>query len=478
WTESMARNISISGLGPGWHRLEVRCRVRDGPLLPATAAADFRLQPTWTETGWAHLLLILCGLTGILLFVRWRLSEAVRKQAQLEAMVVTRTARLREANHLLDEKARQLHRSEDRLKNAERLAHLRHWDWDLNANKLSWSEEMFRIFGVPHDHEPSYEEFVQAAVCEDRERLVRWVRECLAKEIERSIEFRITRPDGDVRILDCNSEVSLDEQHRPTRLFGACQDITDNRRVQQEDFARKKLESIGILAGGIAHDFNNLLAGVLAQADLSLEEIACGVDPTEELTAIRNVAIRGAEIVRQLLMYAGKEREEPELVNLSCVVVEMLELLKVSISKRVALVTNLDRDVPPVRASAAQIRQIVVNLVTNASEAIGDRDGEIRVTTGRVTPDRAVTVPKGLPDGDYLQLEVSDTGRGMSQATQANVFDPFFSTKGAGHGLGLAVVYGNVRALRGAIQVASELGRGTTFQILLPTVGSTAEAAR
>ena len=177
----------------------------------------------------------------------------------------------------------------------------------------------------------------------------------------------------------------MDEEGLSTRFFGACQDITDSRRAQQEDFARKKLESVGVLAGGIAHDFNNLLGGVLAQADLALAESASGSSPQEELTAIRDVAIRGSEIVRQLMIYAGKEREVLGLVDVSRIVAEMLELLRVSVSKRATLVTDLGQDLPAVWASAAQIRQIVMNLVTNASEAIGDRDGVIRVTTGRVT---------------------------------------------------------------------------------------------
>ena len=137
-----------------------------------------------------------------------------------------------------------------------------------------------------------------------------------------------------------------------------------------------------------------------------------------------------------MMVYAGKETEVLELVDVSRIVVEMLELLKVSVSKRVTMVTDLDQDLPAVRASAAQIRQIVMNLVTNASEAIGDRDGVIRVNTGRVTPGRVARITKGLAGACYLQLEVTDTGCGMSQEAQASVFDPFFSTKGQGRGLG------------------------------------------
>jgi CheY-like chemotaxis protein len=154
----------------------------------------------------------------------------------------------------------------------------------------------------------------------------------------------------------------------------------------------------------------------------------------------------------------------------------MLELLKMSVSKRATVAVNLAQDLPAVRISAAQIQQIVMNLITNASEAIGDRNGVIRITARRVTPGRTAAIAKGLAPGDYVQLEVSDNGCGIPQETQAKVFDPFFSTKGAGHGLGLPVVHGIVRRAGGAIHIFSEPGQGTTFQILLPCAEITAEA--
>ena len=248
-------------------------------------------------------------------------------------------------------------------------------------------------------------------------------------------------------------------------------DITDARRAQEEEFARQKLESIGTLAGGIAHDFNNLLGGVLAQAELALEEYQSGSSPEGELKRIRDGAIRGSEIVRQLMIYSGKGSEAVGLVDVSQVAVGMIELLKVSISKNASVLTDLCPDLPAVRGSAGQIQQIVMNLVTNASEALEDRDGVIHVATRRVNLDRAAAVSKGITEGEYVQLEVTDTGRGMSLETQARIFDPFFTTKSEGHGLGLAMVGGIVRGLGGGIHLSSELGKGTTFQIFLPSTG-------
>jgi nitrogen-specific signal transduction histidine kinase/ligand-binding sensor domain-containing protein/CheY-like chemotaxis protein len=470
WTDLVERSVSIRGLGPGRHRLEVRCRIRDGPFSPQIAAAEFQLEPRLAETWWVRALAAAFVVMAIIWFVRWRLSAAVQRQAELEAVVTARTTNLTTANRLLDDKARELRRSEDRLKNAERLAHVGHWEWDLKADHLSWSEEIYRIFDLPADVKPTYQEFLQVVVPESRDRLQQYVDECLLKKRGSSIEFQITRPGGDVRIVACKCEVSLDEEGLPARLFGACQDVTDSRRAQQEDLDRTKLESIGVLAGGIAHDFNNLLGGVLAQAEVALEECAAGGLPREELVAIRAVAIRGSEIVRQLMIYAGKERQVRELVDVSRIVADIVELLAISVSKRARLVTDLGSDLPPLMANAAQIRQIVMNLVTNASEAMRERDGIIRVTTRRVTRRPDETLGRDLSEGDYLQLDVSDTGCGMSRETRSRIFDPFYSTKGAGHGLGLAVVHGIVRNLGGTTDITSDVGRGTTVRVMLPCV--------
>jgi len=363
-----------------------------------------------------------------------------------------------------------LRESEARLKTAERLAHVGNWRLDLSSNELSWSEEMFRIFGRQPEYKPSFEGFLQAIVPEDRHRVESAVTDHLVRKDAFSTEFQIARPDGDVRAITCYAEV-VDEEGQPAYLLGACHDLTELRRAQKEDFARQKLESLGTLASGIAHDFNNLLGGVLAQSELALTELDAGTHPREELTAIRDVALRGSEIVRQLMIYAGKESAAVKAVDVSRIVGEMIELLRVSVSKHAGLQTDLGRDLPPVHADAAQIRQIVMNLVTNASEAIGDRDGVIRLTTSFVKGGQA---SGRLADGCCVQLQVSDTGRGIPPEMRTRVFDPFFTTKSGGHGLGLAIVDGIVRSLNGRIHMASEPGKGTMLQISLPCEGSMA----
>jgi PAS domain S-box-containing protein len=292
------------------------------------------------------------------------------------------------------------------------------------------------------------------------------------------IQKRYVKKTGEIVWINLTASVIRD--HHGELLYGLAmvEDITEFKRTQEHAFARQKLESVGTLASGIAHDFNNLLGGVLAQAELGLADLAAGSNPEAQLKAVRGAAVRGSEIVRELMIYAGKETASVELLDVSQIVKDMVELFKVSVSKHATLEADLSMDLPAVRANSAQLRQIVMNLITNASDAIGDRDGVIHVTTRSVEIGRNL---EGFSDrwaeGDYVQLEVSDTGCGMSPETLAKVFDPFFTTKRAGHGLGLAVVQGIVHGLGGAIHLKSDEGKGTTFQILLPGAGPTSRAS-
>jgi PAS domain S-box-containing protein len=293
------------------------------------------------------------------------------------------------------------------------------------------------------------------------------------------IQKRYVKKNGQIIWINLTASMILGPDGKPLYGLAMVEDITEIKRTQEEALFRQKLESVGTLASGIAHDFNNLLGAVLAQAELASAELVTGSSCKHELETIRQVAIRGSEIVRQLMIYAGKESAAVGLVDLSKTADEMLSLLKVSVTKRAVIKVDLDPEIPAIRASEAQIRQIVLNLVTNASDAIGERDGVIRLMTRRlVLQGKSSAISSGmLPDGEYVQLEVSDTGGGMTRETQAKVFDPFFTTKSAGRGLGLAVVQGIVRSLAGTIQLTSEPDKGTTFRILLPCAETTAGAS-
>jgi two-component system cell cycle sensor histidine kinase/response regulator CckA len=259
--------------------------------------------------------------------------------------------------------------------------------------------------------------------------------------------------------------------------IGSAIDITDLKRAQQEALDRQKLESVGALTAGIAHDFNNLLGSIIAEADLALSGLSTGQPPGEEIQRIVTIAFRASEIVRELMVFAGQETMNFEPVDVSPLVEDMLELLKVSISKHAILKADLRKDLPKITGHAAQIRQVIMNLIINASEAIGETKGVITVTTSRMTVEKDLASGSALdlPEGDWIRLEVSDTGCGMTEEQISRIFDPYFTTKLGGRGLGLAVVHGVVRTHGGLINVVSATSQGTKFQIFLPSAPQLAQ---
>jgi PAS domain S-box-containing protein len=234
----------------------------------------------------------------------------------------------------------------------------------------------------------------------------------------------------------------------------------------------QKLESLGLLAGGIAHDFNNLLSSILGNASLARLNLSPSAEADAQLDAIEAASLRAAELCRQMLAYAGKGRFVVEPVDLTVLVEELMPLLKISVAQHGTLRLELARNLPPVSADVTQLRQIVMNLVLNAADAIAGLRGEVALVTGRRQVDAAMlarcAAGSGLPAGEYVFLEVRDNGVGMTAEVAAKIFDPFFTTKFAGRGLGLAAVLGIVRSHQGALQVESAPNAGSTFRLLLP----------
>ena len=234
----------------------------------------------------------------------------------------------------------------------------------------------------------------------------------------------------------------------------------------------QKLESLGVLAGGIAHDFNNLLVGILGNAELAMMDLSSTSPVRESVEQIRLAAQRAAELSRQMLAYSGKGEFVVETTDLNELVTEMVHLLEASVSKKAVLQYHLGEDPPAIEADATQLRQVLMNLITNASEALGDQAGVVSIATGAIDLDcaslRSMHSDEDLSEGRYVYLEVTDTGCGMDAETRSKVFDPFFTTKFSGRGLGMSAVLGIVRGHQGAIQVASEPGKGSTFRLVFP----------
>jgi PAS domain S-box-containing protein len=312
---------------------------------------------------------------------------------------------------------------------------------------------------------------------EDRVAVERQLAECLANpgRVDRW-EFRKNRKDGSVLWVRERARTVRGADGAPIVLI-VCEDVTDQkeaeeeRRILEEQVRHaQKLESLGLMAGGIAHDFNNLLVGILGNASLALTKLGDDTPARSNIESLEKAACRAAELCKQLLAYSGRGRFEVEPVDVSHLVGDLIDLLEVAVPRKRALRYELQSDLPAIEGDASQLRQIVMNLVTNAAEAIGDAPGWITVGTNTIEFDEPVesSFVGTVPAGHYVCLEVSDSGCGMDQDVLDKMFDPFFTTKFTGRGLGLAAVLGIVRGHSGAIQVRSEPGAGTTIRALFP----------
>ena len=245
----------------------------------------------------------------------------------------------------------------------------------------------------------------------------------------------------------------------------------ERERLEERMRQGQKLESLGVLAGGIAHDFNNLLVGVLGNAELAAQELPDGSSARAAVDAIQLAATRAAELVSEMLIQAGQSHPQVRPLRLPELLTEMRELLWASLPKTVRLETSFAPDLPPVLGDPTQLRQVAMNLITNAADATGAAGGVMQVEASDVhldVPPAGLAPTLEMAPGRYVRVLVRDHGEGMSEATVARMFEPFFSTKFAGRGLGLAAVLGIVRSHRGGIAVHSELGRGTTVELYLP----------
>ena len=261
--------------------------------------------------------------------------------------------------------------------------------------------------------------------------------------------------------------------------------ITERRRAEAEqrefDLQLKevqKLESLGVLTGGIAHDFNNILMGILGNAELAKMELSPLSPIQKRLDTILTAGRRAADLCRQMLAYAGKATFVIEKISLPELVAEMNNMLAITISKKAVLKFNIAENVPAINVDSTQLRQVIMNLITNASEAIGDKSGVISINIGAMDCDQTYLsetyLNEALTAGVYTYFEIADTGCGMSSDTRQKLFEPFFTTKFTGRGLGLAAVLGIVRAHKGAIKVYSEEGVGTTIKVLFPAAEESA----
>jgi two-component system, cell cycle sensor histidine kinase and response regulator CckA len=293
------------------------------------------------------------------------------------------------------------------------------------------------------------------------------------------LEYRLRRADGEYRSMLCGGFPCWGLDGAFAGYIATCTDNTIAKREQEQAIASQRLKSLGLLTKGIAHNFNNLLGGILVSTEVALASHADALSVEEELQKIRAATIRGAEIVRELRIYGGGESTTSEPVAVASLIEEIFPLLQITVSKQVTLKFHTAKDLPVVEANPGNLRLVIMNLVMNASEAIGQSDGVIQLKVERVHGEESPQTmgAEELPPGDYIQLEVTDTGSGMTSEVQSKIFDPFFSTKLPGRGMGLAVVEKILREHGSPMRVKSSPGAGTTIQIWFPTEGKKIPAA-
>ncbi len=496
----------------------------------------------------------------------------------------------------LRESARELRESEYHLQQAQSIAHIGSWEINGKTGALLWSDEVYKIFGLPKDVQPSYDFLLNAIHPEDRERMDQAWRVHTKERAEYNIVHRIIRPDHSLAYVHERSESTYDDQGQVLHSLGTVQDVThlmlakqearllqgvfhassdmigitntdftllyanptlrqclgiddkqnledisldrcyapdtwlklqekimpdvlsngvwqgelrlqhhghgsidvsqivqahvdDTERVSHISFTARdiskekqqqkkqehnqRLESLGVLAGGIAHDFNNLLTAIMGHASMACELIEED-ERAEHLAAIVKSSQSAADLCRQMLVYSGKGKFIIEPLHVSTLVEDMGHLLSVSIDKKIIVHCDLAKPSPVIRGDRTQIQQLIMNLIINASEAIGNNNGTIHLRTGVWHIDGSslpsIYLSEPLLAGNYAYIEVSDTGCGMSKNVQSHLFEPFFTTKFTGRGLGMSAILGIIRGHHGSIQLSSTVGEGSTFKIFLPAI--------
>jgi PAS domain S-box-containing protein len=343
------------------------------------------------------------------------------------------------------------------------------WAWDVASGVIHWSDRVVRMFGVePGGFSGSLPDYVALIHQDDRP--------VVTSEIERAlqsgssdyvVEHRIVWPDGTVRWLACRGRVDRDALRKPIRMAGTVVDITEQQHVADRLRQTQKMEAIGQLAGGVAHDFNNILAAILTQAEVA--RLRAPVQDRPLLGEIVAATERGAALTQQLLAFARRQVLQPKPLDLNYVVSDIATMLRRLLGDDIRMNVDLWSSALITRADAGMLGQVLVNLALNARDAM--RAGGAAALTIS-TSETVVEIEDGLgaPPGTYAMIRVADTGCGIAPEHLGRLFEPFFTTKeaGKGTGLGLSTVFGIVKLHRGFVRVTSDVGKGTTFEILLP----------
>jgi len=411
-------------------------------------------------------------------------EESVLVRLAAHAAIAIRNAQVFAAEQLArgtaERLVRALRESQERFQFVARATNDAVWDRDLLSQALWWNEGIQTLFGyTPEQIGPDVSWWYEHTHPEDRDRVVTAIDAAIDRGAESwSAEYRYQRADGSYALVFDRGYVLRDGDGRATRMIGAMMDVTQRKQLEDELRQAQKMEAVGRLAGGVAHDFNNLLTVITGRSVLLLGRLKADDPMRRSVEQIQKTADRAAALTRQLLAFSRKQVLQRKNLDLNGTVEEISAMLRRLIGEDVDLLLTLGPDAGRVNADPGQLEQVLMNLAVNARDAM-PAGGTLGVETGRVRLEAAPDRPDALPPGLYAVLRVMDTGTGMDAATQARIFEPFFTTKepGKGTGLGLSMVHGVVRQHGGEIRVRSVVGGGTTFEIYLPQIEASPEAA-
>ena len=373
-----------------------------------------------------------------------------------------------------------IHESEQRLAEAQRMAHIGNWELDLVTDELLWSEEVYRIFEIdPRKVRITHENFFDAIHPDDLEQLNAAFAESVKNKIPYNIEHRLRMANGSVKYVQEHCETFYDAQGQPLRSVGTVQDITE--RVTMEDALRRsqKMEAIGQLSGGIAHDFNNQLAVIIGYLDFLKNYTTNDEKPRLWVDAASKATLRCIDLTRQLLTFTRRQGKNKKVTNLNTTIKGLETMIARSVTPRIEVQYTLADDLSQVKIDPGEFQDTILNLVINARDAMPG-GGKLLIETSNTHLEKGyVSLNHEIEAGDYVQMKLIDTGTGMSAETLEHIFEPFFTTKpeGKGTGLGLPMIYGFVKRYGGHIKVDSQPGKGTCIYIYLPCTTASESAA-
>ena len=373
-----------------------------------------------------------------------------------------------------------LRESQTMLNLAQRVSNTGSVLRDFRRQRAEWSDEMYRIMGVTRENfTPGRKMFFDLVHADDREALLASIEASEQGSKTAPLQYRIIRPNGELRWVYRESEVIFDPDGTPAARLSTYKDITEQRaaelrQAELEEQLRhsQKLEALGTLAGGVAHDLNNTLVPILALSKLAAKRYPAESGERRELDMIAQAGEQARDLVKQILAFSRKEAVAKQPVDLAALVRDTLKMLRASLPTTIQIVERI-ADVPRINADAGQLKQVVMNLVTNAAQAIGEKFGTITVS---VAPSSDASSAGRKDEALGARLVIADTGCGIDEAHLRRVFEPFFTTKdvGQGTGLGLSVVHGIVVGHGGRIECRSKRGEGSEFSVFLPAMSGDA----